>query len=238
MVYNDTTNLGGVVQEAEFRCNVPNGTFSTTYIKDITRLANVWVGNVVAWILQARDEWDYDDSNHTTYPILTANLVSGQDYYTFPTDIFKIQRVEVTFDGTTWKKANYFDQANFDKALDATTIASNFSTSEPYYDTSYDSFRLLPTPTANVTAGLKIYIAREFDAFTTADTTQEPGFDSLWHYIIPLGIAFEWSKAKGLSQVNTLKTELLEAEQRLKQYYGDKQEDRQYNLGAKKNYWK
>lgn len=238
MVYNDTTNLQGILQDAEFRLNLPNGTLSTTFVKDATRFANQYVATVQAWILAARDEWDYDDTNHTTYPILTANLVSGQYFYTFPTDILKIQRVEVSWDGTTWKKAEPFDQSNFDKPLDDTTIATYFSKDEPHYDTTYDSFRLLPTPDANVTDGLKIYVARECDVFATTDTTQEPGFDYMWHYIIPLGIAYEWSKAKGFSQMPALKQELLEAEQRLKQYYTDKQEERQPNLGTKRFNWK
>ena len=60
-------------------------------------------------ILQSQDEWDFDDSNNTDFPILTADTVTDQADYALPSGTLKIKRVETTFDGTNWYRVAPLD---------------------------------------------------------------------------------------------------------------------------------
>ena len=81
-----------------------------------------------------------------------------------------------------------------------------------------------------MTDGLKIWFMREVDEFTTADTTQEPGFDEPFHRMLSLGASYDYALKKGLPAADRIKAELLEYEQRLAIYYADKQQDRHTTL--------
>lgn len=204
---------------------------------------NRWYHKIVTMILDSQDEWDWDDSNQTDYPIATTNLVASQQDYSFPGSlkILKIKRVEVTYDGTNWRKAEPIDVSEIGFATDTTSITNNFSTDQPYYDTDSTAIKLYPIPTANRTSGLKIWFQREPAEFTSAEVTtgtKEPGFDEPFHVMIALGMIYDWCSAKGgsspvlLSLKTDVANELTEYEQRLRRHYGAKQQDRTYILGS------
>jgi hypothetical protein len=104
-----------------------------------------------AIIINSMDDWDFQADYATT------NLVAGQQEYTLPTDIIKIKRVEVSYDGTNWYEANPMDINERTSANDATSVASDFSTASPMYDLMDSSLFLYPIPSANSTGGLKIW---------------------------------------------------------------------------------
>lgn len=232
MQYSDTTNKNGLLQRCEFWTDLGDATISGTAVlkSQFTQGLNNWYHKVVTMILSAQDEWDFDDSNHTDFPVLTTNLVASQQDYSIPVSekVLKIKRMEVTYDGTNWYKAEPLDINEVGHATDTTTISSMFSTSKPYYDVQYGSIFLYPIPTSNVTAGLKIWWTREIDEFTTSDTTQEPGIDEPFHEMLPLGASFDYCVAKGLAKKNDIFTVLQDYEKRLKEFYGSKQKDRKY----------
>ena len=202
----------------------------------ITLSINNWYQKVVTMILAAQDEWDWDDVNHTTYPIFTLDLVANQQDYQIPASLkmLKIKRVEAKLDGTNWVRATPIDINQISDATDTTSISNNFSTSEPFYDVKYNGIFLYPIPAVNVDEGLKYEITREVDEFTTSDTTQEPGIDEPFHNMISLGAALDWEMAKKPDgpRIKILMAQMQEYEQRLKQYYGDKQTDRNIVLKA------
>lgn len=232
MQFSDTSNLTGLIQECEDLCLTGTAGISgnTTLLKDFTRKINKWYGKVVTMILQSQDEWDFDDSNYTNFPILTNDLVASQQDYSLPTGALKIKRIEVSFDGVTWKKVEPIDINELGIATDSTSIVNHFNKSEPFYDVQGGSIFLYPIPDANVTGGIKIWISREVDYFTSADTTQEPGFSEAFHEMLALGASYDYCKVRKLAQTTALKNDLLEMEQRLKQYYGDLQKDRNIQL--------
>ncbi|MEB3330854.1 MAG: hypothetical protein VKQ33_16655, partial [Candidatus Sericytochromatia bacterium] len=119
-------------------------------------------------ILSAIDGWDFKAETATT------NLVASQQEYVLPADILKIKRVEVTYDGTNWAKANFFDINEKTGSTSTTDIANEFNTNEPYVDLMDDSLMIYPIPSSNVTAGLKIWYEKEQDELTAA--TDEPAF--------------------------------------------------------------
>ena len=232
MNFNDTTNNTGLIQECEDLTQIGAAGISgnTTLLKQFTRRINTWNDKVQTMILEVQDEWDYDDSNHTNFPILTTDLVANQQDYALPTSTLQVKRAEISFDGSKWYKLAPFDINEMTDDSSTTSIASNFNKTEPYYDLQYGSIFLYPIPDSNVTGGLKLWITRENELFTTADTTQEPGFDRQFHEILALGASYDYCKSKNLPQLGALKNDLLELEQRLRRYYASKQKDRNLTM--------
>lgn len=205
----------------------------TTEYSNANRVINInrWIQKITTMILSSQDGWDYDDINIGDYPILTSSLVANQQDYTLPASekILQIKRVEISYDGTNWRRAFPMDINERQKQTDTTSISNDFSTSEPYYDIQYNAIFLYPIPTSAVSGGLKLWVSREHTTFTASDLTTgtaEPGFDEPFHEMVAIGASFEYAVAKNQANSNNLKALLTESEIRLKQYYGKKEKER------------
>lgn len=241
MQFSDTTNKNGLIQRCEDYAGLGDAGISgdSTLLKKFTGYINSAYHKVVIMILRSQDEWDFDDINHTDYPILTTDLVANQQDYTIPASekVLKIKSLEVTYDGTNWYKATPLDKSELSIPTDTTTIGNNFSQTQPYYDIQYNAVFLYPIPDAAVTGGLKLQWTREIDEFTSSDTTQEPGIDEAFHPMLALDATLQYGIGKGLPNKQDLKNEWAEAAAMLANHYGDKQQDRQYILtGTNENY--
>lgn len=213
----------------------------TTQFSDANRLlvANRWYHKIVTMILASQDEWDWDDSNATDYPTATTPLVASRRDYTFPASlkILKIKRVDVTYDGTNYYQARPIDvsEFNFGNGNDD-KVDQNFDKQSPAYDPKSNSIWLYPRANAaDVSAGglVKIEFLREPAEFTLSDVTtgsKEPGFDEPFHIMIALGMCWDFASAKQLPMKNDIWAELQDYEAKIKQYYGNKQTDREYNI--------
>lgn len=240
MVFSDITNKSGLVQDTSFLIWGDTLDHTTDYpLADVVRGINRWYHRVVSWILESQDEWDFDDILNSNYPIATANLVANQQDYSLPATagvsndrVLKIQRVEVTYDGTNWYKAEPFDIKEKGSAIGtATDINNDFDTSKPYYDMQFNSIFLYPIPTSNVAAGLKIWFLRRItDIFTASDTTQEPSFDEQFHRLLSMGGAYDYLLGNDHTKASSLRQEMEILKQELQKFYGRKQEDRVYQL--------
>jgi len=236
MKFNDVTDNAGLIQSCEFWTGLGLAQISgdTAKLKEFTRLINNNYHKVVTAILESMDGWDFDDPNHAnTSFIKSYNLVSGQQYVSFPLSdkILKIKRVEISYDNTNWYKAEPMDINEFTQAVSQTTnISNSFTKSDPYYDLVGNYLYLYPIPDLAVTSGLKLWVSREVDEFTSADTTQEPGIDEPFHEMIAVGASLDYALAKGLSTVNNLATKYADYEPRLRRYYSKKEDDRQLIL--------
>lgn len=232
MVFSDVTNGQGLIQDITFL----TGASLTEYpIADRTRNINEHSRRVLTTILNAQDEWDFDDNNHTDFPILTTNLIANQQDYSLPIadeGMLKIKRVEVTYDGTNRYRANSIDINEISKATDATTIAQEFNTTSPFFDLQYGSLFLYPIPTTDVINGLNILIDRDISPFVVGDTTRTPGFDSVFHRILSYGAAYDWALARGGKNIQNLYAEYLRMMQELAEFYSSKQKDRNIILKA------
>lgn len=208
----------------------------TTSYANTDRLVNInaWYRNVVALILQYHDDWTYDDSNRTDYPILTNNLIANQQDYQLPVSTLLIRRMEVTYDGTNWKRVTAFDIGSRDASI-ATNAISGYSTNKPYYDLQYGSVFLYPIPTANITGGIKIWVERGPQEFTSSDLTTgslEPGFDSLFHEILVYGPSYDYAVANNLPNRDVLKARSDELMKLMINHYSSKDKDITYSMQA------
>lgn len=190
MQYNPGSSLG-IVDDIDFLC----GTDSTSYpTADKTRNVNRHYNKAVIDIIKTEGRLQWDDANQTTLPEYTFDLVTTQQDYSLPTNLLKLWALEIQDASGNWIRLKELDLT--DPALQRTITDFKETDGTPtHYDVRGDSVFLYPAPvtgSVTLTGGGKMYFSREVDAFTAADTTQEPGFAEPFHRILSLGAAYDW----------------------------------------------
>lgn len=218
MLYNASTS-NGIANFARFLTNTNTTTFSAA---DLYASVNTYYHFFVNEILEAMDGWDFKGE------IATANLVSAHQEYVFPTDILKIKRVEITYDGTNWYNASPFDINMRSTATDTTSVASDFEKSSPYFDAYDNSMFLYPIPDANVTNGLKIWYEKEATELSSA--TDEPVIAEAYHKGLSYGAAKDYFQKYGKTEANVMEAELQKYISRMKVFYNRKTQDDIYKV--------
>jgi hypothetical protein len=217
----------GIVQEIDFLVNTDSVKFP---IADKTRIINRWYERTVGRILEADGRWQFDDTNYTTLPIATTNLVSNQQDYSFAVRFLRIDRMEIKNEAGQWQWLQPVDQ-NDARKVSITQLGDQIGVPR-YYDKLADSVFLYPRPGYNSTAGLKAYYQRTADLFVATDTTKEPGFASIFHKLLAVGPALEYAQANGLNpnKIQILSTELQTMENDIKEFYSKRSKDEQVSL--------
>ena len=82
---------------------------------------------------------------------------------------------------------------------------------------------------------MKIYCQREVDYFTTSDTTQEPGFPSMFHRILSMGAALDYC----LQNEMTTRAKMLQGlidkmEEELLEFFATRNKDEQFEMVLEK----
>lgn len=183
-------------------------------------------------ILSSEDECDFDDTNNTNFSSKKTNLVANQPDYTLPTDLLRLKSVRISYDGITWYRANPLDVNEIYDSVGSSNDTGNFETTKPFYDIVDNSIVIYPTPSQNVTNGLKIQLTRSVTQFSSSDYTtgtKSPGFNVLFHDIIPLMASYDWlsTRSKDFATADRIKSQINELEARIREEYGNKQLDRQ-----------
>ena len=256
MQYSDTSGKSGLLQDCEFWTGLGDAgiTGNATLKAQFTSFINRWYHKTITMILESQDDWDFDDYSITsTAPIATRAMVAARRDYSFNSAnwsligreggaagssaaIFplKVSRVDVTYDGTNYYKAEPFDSQQTGLGLgNDTNTDGRFSTTSPFYDIRNNALWIYPLASAaDVTAGAKIRVTffREPAEFATSDTTKEPGFDEAFHRMLSIGASLDWALAKSLPVKSELAALLQDYERRLKQHYGNKDTDVKYQL--------
>lgn len=210
---------------ARFLTNTNSTTYTDT---DLDASLNSYYDIFTAEILDSMDEWDFSADTATT------DLLASQQEYVLPTDILKIKRVEISYDGTTWNLANPMDVNERGSATDTTSIASDFSTSTPYYDLMDASIMIYPLPTAAVTAGLKIWYEKDPTVLTG---TMAPTIAKPFHKGLCYGAAKDFFDKYLGTETNQAKsngayTNMESYIQRMKAFYRKRNQDRKYTVEA------
>lgn len=218
------------------------GTNSTTYpIASKTRDINLALDKVFSLIFQVGGTWQFDDSNHTDYPIITTNLVANQRDYSFTTDgssnlildIYKVMCAD--------SSGNFFEVLPVDQQSNApATMTDGLNTTgQPFfYDKTGNGIFLDPIPNYNSTGGLKVFINRTGSYFVTTDTTKTPGFAGLFHEYLVLRPSYMYAMRKNLNNMNVLKAEMLEMEAEIQNHYKSRERDVVKTLRGRGNSFK
>jgi hypothetical protein len=220
MVYSDTTNLVGIIQEEERLTGLGYAAISgsTTNLKEFTSLNNIVSHRIWHTIFTSNGNWQYDDSNKSDLPAGATSLVSGTATYALPTDALTVKRIEVKDANGEWSVLTPITLEEIDAKAETLTDQGT----PRFYRLIGQTIELFPTPNYASSGGLKPYFDRDCVEFATTDTTKTPGFASPYHSIIALGGAMEWLKVHTptSAQLQYLREDYAKMEKNLKEFYG------------------
>lgn len=136
--------------------------------------------------------------------ISSGDLVANQREYVLPIDnttgtgnngiygggLIKIDRVEIAYDGSTWEVVKHlpFDDILTPTILDADIVAE-YSTSNPKYYFKDRSVWIVPTPTAAVSGGIRIFWVKRPDELSAASSI--PDLPKDWLAILQEGVLYD-----------------------------------------------
>jgi lipopolysaccharide export LptBFGC system permease protein LptF len=198
-------------------------------VEEKTEDINESLDFIYATIFEVGGKWQFDDTNHSDYPIISTSLVSGQRDYTFTSDqqgnlILDIYKVMVKDENGTFIEIYPVDQQSdeytqgFWNGLNQTGIPTR-------YDKTANGIFLDAIPSYDSINGLKVFINREGSYFQTSDTTKKPGFAGLFHEYLALRPAYKYAQANSLKNEKSLLSDLLTVEGKIKKYYRDRTKD-------------
>jgi hypothetical protein len=203
MQLSKSATKSGIIQRATFFAFGDSLDHTAAWpLADMVASANEWVKRVSIWIFTASGVWRPDDSKHGDLPRFLATLVANQQDYSIKDGVFRIHRLEAKDSAGTWHKLIKIDDTEIPEAL---SEFMNTAGMPQYYRVDGGSIFLYPKPdgvNSGTTDALALEGDRTFADFTvpasyTTDSTEEPGFDSQLHGIIPKGMAFDWCLTNG-----------------------------------------
>ncbi len=225
--FNDTINKSGLIQVIERLCKFVDGWISGNAIrlKEYTSEINLALDDIWSRIFRVGGTWQWDDSAHPKYTIITTNLVSGQRDYSFVTDeqgniILDIYKVLVAQPDGTFKEIKPVDVQSEDVQGFYNGVEQTGTPDK--YDKTGNAIFLDAIPNYTITGGLKVYINREGSYFSSSDTTKKAGFAGIFHELIALKVGYKFAPD---SQLNRISERMVRMEQDLEKYYARREKD-------------
>ena len=217
--------------EKEIGANRGDVANSTTRLEDFVDSENVAMSDYLTLAFNTSGTWKFDDSNHTDFPEMTADIVAGQREYSFVTDeegnlILDIYKVYAKETGKPYIELQPVDG-------DTTGFVNGYTEGStvqgvPYsYDKTANVIILDPVPSASVTGGLKVSINREATFFTVSDTTKKPGVPGLHHKYFYLRPALDYARRNNLNSYLRIEGEVMKLEADIKKTFSRRAKDEQ-----------
>ena len=180
---------------------------------------------VASLIMLADKRWQWDDSNQTDLPIATTALVASQKDYSLATSHLKVTRVRVKNESGVWSVLTPIDSSDpdFESIMDSTATGT-----PSHYDKTGISLKLGPTPSYSQSASLEVTFQRAPVLFTSAEVTtgtKQPGFNSLYHDLIPLWVAYNYALDNSQPTVNGYMNEITRKEKALQEEFSSRDKD-------------
>lgn len=212
--------------------NTQNSTTSSYPTVSKTRDINNALNKFMLLAIASEGKWQVDDTNQTDYPIITGNLVSSQQDYSFTVDgdgnqILDIYRVEIK-DSTGTKNMQLIPIDQSELTGIALTEFMKTAGTPQYYDKTANGLFLYPAPNYNSTNGLKIYCNRSPVYFTAGDVstgTKKAGIPWQFHEYLAIRPSYYYCLQKQLPQAKNLYGELLNFEDMIGDYYSKRSKD-------------
>jgi hypothetical protein len=211
MVFSDTTNLTGLIQDCEQRLFGDGGfgkiTGDTVLLKQFTNRLNRAYDRYVSLAIRSDGRWQFDSSNYTDFPIGVTNLITDQQDYAFAVEHVTILGVEVQDEAGNWSALTEIDQRA--KQFEGLSISEYYKDTSGIpikYDKVGNSVFLYPKPNYDKTGGLKVHFQRGPDYFEHTDTTKVPGFQVMHHPYLTLQASASYALDRGLTLATDLNT--------------------------------
>lgn len=245
LVFSDTNANAGIIQAIERRLFGDNGigriTGSAALLKSFTADVNLAFSRVLSIIFKADGTWQYDDTNHTDYPIITTNLEQGQRDYPFTEDgsgnlVLHLHKVSIKRSASA---ATYEDIRPFDELDDRdNAILANSATQgipQRYGKLANGIFLEVPT-SYSAPNGLQMFVSREQTFFAVADTSKKPGFSPLYHEYLVLRPVYDYATRPGsnFSGVDNLRIDMLKMEKDIEEHYARRAKDERHIMTSRK----
>lgn len=224
MILQNASSQQGLRNWTRFITNTNTTTYSNA---DLDASLNMYNQLFVTEILDSMDGWDFQGET------ATADLVAGQQEYVFPSDLLRIKRIEVSYDGSKWARAEQFDINQRRAATDANSITRDFSSYQPYADMYDNSVFLYPIPDTNVAGGIKIWYEKEVDQLV--NDLDAPVFSEPFHKGLCYGAAKDYFQKYIEKNGNSAKLQQADADmqnyiQKMKAFYRKKTPDFNYKV--------
>jgi hypothetical protein len=243
IVFSDTTNKNGIMQLIEKNCGFSDGdiTGNATRLAQFTGDVNLAVDELLGFMFPLGGTWQLDDSNHTDYPFIETDLISGQRDYSFTTDgsgnvVLDIYKVMVKNPEGVYHEITPQDQQS--DGASSFYDGSNTTGTPTRYDKTGNGIFLDFIPNYNWRTteegekGLKVFINREASKFSASDTTKKLGFAHLFHEYLALAPSYRYGYRNSLATTKSLDYELQKMTKAIKDYFGTREKDVRRRLKA------
>lgn len=234
------TNEDGIVQmyEDEIGANPGDISGSPAKLKKLTSRVNLAFDKFLAVAFPPSGTWQFDDYNHTDFPVIKTNIESGRRDYTFTEDgsgnlILDIYKVAILPSAT----ATEYEDIHPVDTQSQPGLAADFNSSRTgvpsEYDKTANGILFRTTPNYNATNGLLVYINREASRFVYTDTTKMPGVPGLFHDWFFIQPAEEHARRNSLPTYVGLRDRRMQLETDIRAYFGRRERDVRKQLTAK-----
>nr|AUN36867.1 hypothetical protein [uncultured bacterium] len=229
MVFSDSVNKLGIIEDIDFWVGSDSNSYPTA---QKTRNINAWLDREVSLILQSDAKWEWDDLNNSDLPVGTLTLTSGTQSYAINTTYLKLRAIACKDSNGVY---HYLDRID-ESSPQAGSIELMESTKTSGVPVAYAHFGNLivldKKPSYTVSAGLKFYFQRNVTYFTAADTTATPGFAPMFHRVLSLGAALDYTIKHDLSEkiITRLQNRIDKLEAALMEYYASRDQDAKVSI--------
>lgn len=214
-------------------------------LAEFTAYANQALDDYLLLWAKSAGTWQGDDINHTDYPIITRNIVSGTRDYDFTTDgssnrITDLQKVLILESSTA---TNYIEINPIDELrTNFSDILINTNQGVPFqYGKLANAIFLDSIPNYSISAGIKMIVNREGSSFVSTDTTKKAGVPAHHEYFY-LKPAFIKAKQKGLQNLSQLEKDVIDLEGserlgvtgKIQEFFGMRERDVRHIMSGKK----
>lgn len=222
MKINSGTN--SIVDEVRDLCDADEDSYP---LADIIRRVNMGLDRVSSIIVGADRRWQWDDSNYSSEPIADADLVNGQQQYSFNDELLVLQMLVAKDKNGDRKRLFPIDKRQMRVAPEE--YRTGGGTPEEY-DCAGPSIYLYPWPDYDAEQGLTAYFQRVAQKFTTSDKTKEPGFASPFHDYLAFYAAEPHCMKYKQERVSWLQSMKLQREQQIAEHYTVRREYEAHGL--------
>lgn len=231
LVFNDTTDYEGLVQEYEREIGADYGDVSgsTRRLKAFTVSANLALSRYWRRALKADGTWKLDDTNHGKAPEIKTDLNSGQRTYTFLEDedgnaILQYDRVWIADANGIYHPIDPVDP-DTQNGLQQFSDGRNQSGMPTCYDKRGNEIILDLIPNWSYTNGFKASIKREASFFQYTDTNKKPGVPGNHHAFFFLVPAEDYARRHGLKSLPDIQAAIKEIEEDIDSHFSKRVSD-------------
>lgn len=189
---------------------------------------NIALNRVYSLVITADGRWQMDDENSTDFPIATTDIIQGQTDYTIAISFLRIHQVELKPTNGIWRVIDPIDERDLAEQGTSPSYLQTIQAIPYMYDKIGNSVILYPTPNFSQSASLKVWFQRGPFEFTSGEVTtgtKQPGFNSLYHDLIPLWVAYSFFLINDQSMCQRIMDQIVRLEKALLLDYGTRDKD-------------